>query len=275
LNFKVFSVVKTASILLFVSKLIDFLIEKTDNTKDTKGGIKMKVELWSDFACPFCYIGKKRFEKALENFAQKDQVEIVYKAYQLNPNAPKVMKGTAYESFAKGHGTTPEAAKQKFAMFTENAKTVGLEYNYDIIQMTNTFDAHRVAKYAATVHLETEITDRFMKAYFSEGENLSDFDTLVRLSSEVGLDETKVKEVLKKDEFSDIVKEQMMEGRQVGVRGVPFFVLNRKYGVSGAQQQEYFEQVLAQLWEEEQKDKLSTIGQADKGPVCDDETCEI
>jgi predicted DsbA family dithiol-disulfide isomerase len=235
----------------------------------------MKVEIWSDFACPFCYIGKKRFENALENFAHKEEVEVVYKAYQLNPNAPKKMVGTAYESFAKGHGTTPEQAKQKFAMFTENAKTVGLQYNYDIIQMTNTFDAHRVAKYADTLGLEDEITARFMKAYFTEGQNLSDFDTLIRISKEVGLDEEKVKNVLNNNEYSKLVKQQMMEGRQVGVRGVPFFVLNRKYGVSGAQQQEYFEQVLEQLWEEEKKDQLSSIGSADQGAICDDETCEI
>ena len=235
----------------------------------------MKIEVWSDFACPFCYIGKKRFEKALNAFEHKNQVEVVYNAYQLNPNAPKVMHGTAYQSFAKGHGTTPEQAKQKFAMFTENAKTVGLEYRYDIIQMTNSFDAHRVAKYANTVGLEAEITDRFMKAYFTEGKNLADFDTLTKLSVEIGLDEKEVKNVLEKDKYSDLVKQQMSEGRQVGVRGVPFFVLNRKYGVSGAQQQEYFEQVLSQLWQEEQKDKLSIIGKVDQGAVCDDESCEI
>ena len=235
----------------------------------------MKIELWSDFACPFCYIGKKRFEKALANFPHKDKVELVYKAYQLNPNAPKKMVGTAYEAFAKGHGTTPEQAKQKFAMFTENAKTVGLEYNYDIIQMTNTFDAHRVAKYANTLGLEQELTNRFMKAYFTDGENLADYQTLVKLASEVGLQEEKVKAILEENTYGDLVKEQMLEGRQVGVRGVPFFVLNRKYGVSGAQAEEYFTQVLEKLWEEEQEQQLSTISEAKDGATCNDETCEF
>jgi predicted DsbA family dithiol-disulfide isomerase len=243
--------------------------------KKKKGGRKMKIELWSDFACPFCYIGKKRFENALNKFPHKDEVELSYKAYQLNPNAPKEMKGTAYEAFAKGHGTTPEQAKQKFAMFTENAKTVGLEYNYDIIQMTNTFDAHRLAKYANTLNLEQELTDRFMKAYFTDGENLSDFDTLTRLASEVGLEKRAVEKVLEENQYADLVKEQMLEGRQVGVRGVPFFVLNRKYGVSGAQQEEYFTQVLEKLWEEEQESKLSSIGNTDQGATCNDETCEF
>lgn len=235
----------------------------------------MKIELWSDFACPFCYIGKKRFDKALEAFPHKEKVEVVYKAYQLNPNAPKNMVGNAYEAFAKSHGTTTEQAKQKFAMFQENAKTVGLEYNYDIIQMTNTYDAHRVAKYASTVGLEQEVTDRFMKAYFTDGENLADYDTLIKLSGEVGLNEEEIKRVLEGNKYEDTVKQEMLEGRQVGVRGVPFFVLNRKYGVSGAQAQEYFEQVLQKLWEEEQEQTLSPIHEAKDGATCNDDTCEM
>ncbi|PKK89424.1 MAG: disulfide bond formation protein DsbA, partial [Tenericutes bacterium HGW-Tenericutes-7] len=142
----------------------------------------MKIEIWSDFACPFCYIGKKRFEQALNEFKHKDQVEVIYKAYQLNPNAPKVMEGTAYESFAKGHGTTPELAKQKFEMFTQNAKTVGLDYRYDIIQMTNTFDAHRLAKWSNQFGKEDTLTNRLMKAYFTDGLNIADLKTLEDLA---------------------------------------------------------------------------------------------
>ena len=114
-----------------------------------------------------------------------------------------------------------------------------------------------------------------MKAYFTEGENLADYQTLVKLGSEVGLQEEKVKTVLEKNTYSDLVKEQMLEGRQVGVRGVPFFVLNRKYGVSGAQAEEYFTQVLEKLWEEEQEQQLSTISEAKDGATCNDETCEF
>ena len=136
--------------------------------------IYMKIELWSDFACPFCYIGKTRFENALAKFPHKEQVEVVYKAYQLNPNAPKVMKGSPAEAFAKGHRMTKDQALQRFEMFKNNAKTVGLEYNYDDIQMTNTFDAHRLAKWANQFSLEQEITSRFMKAYFTDGMNLAD-----------------------------------------------------------------------------------------------------
>ncbi|MBU1019590.1 MAG: DsbA family oxidoreductase, partial [Firmicutes bacterium] len=168
----------------------------------------MKIEVWSDFACPFCYIGKTRFENALSKFKHKDQVEVIYKAYQLNPNEGKVMVGTAAESFAKGHHITVEQAKQKFEMFTSNAKTLGLDYRYDIIQLTNTFDAHRLAKWSNQFQKEAEITARFMKAYFTDGYNLADHNTLERLVSEVGLDSEEARKVLSSDQYADQVHEE-------------------------------------------------------------------
>ena len=232
----------------------------------------MNIEVWSDFACPFCYIGKKRFENALEKFPHKDQVTVSYKAYQLNPGAPKIMKDSAAKSFAKGHRMDVETAKQRFAMFTENAKTVGLEYNYDIIQMTNTFDAHRIAKWARKYHQEEAITARFMKAYFTDGLNLADHGTLLNLVKELELDQTEAKKVLESNDFEKEVRAEINEGREIGVRGVPFFVLNRKYGVSGAQQEEYFLEALNTLWKEE--NPLQPIGESN-GPTCNDETCEL
>lgn len=233
----------------------------------------MKIELWSDFACPFCYIGKKRFEKALSKFDHKDEVEVIYKAYQLNPMAPKTMTGTAYESFAKSHGMSVDQAKQRFNMFTENAKTVGLVYNYDIIQMTNTFDAHRLAKWANTLGKEAVLTDRLMHAYFTEGKNLADFATLVGLAKEVGLDETIAKNVLDTNQFEEEVKNQQSEARQIGVQGVPFFVVNRKYGISGAQQEEYFFGAIEQIWAEDHP--IASLDDQDEGHVCTDESCSI
>lgn len=221
----------------------------------------MKIEIWSDFACPFCYIGKTRFEQALSQFEHKDQVEVVYKAYQLNPNAPKEMTKSAAVSFAEGHGMSESDAEQRFKMFVNNAKTAGLTYNYDIIQMTNTFDAHRLAKYANTKGLEDALTARLMKAYFTDGLNLADIQTLIQLGEEVGLEADEAKRVLENNTYADEVKAQINEGRQVGVQGVPFFVINRKYGVSGAQQTEYFLQALKQIWSEE--NPIQTIGEGD------------
>lgn len=229
----------------------------------------MKIEVWSDFACPFCYIGKARFEKALDMFDHKDQVEIVYKAYQLNPGAPKQMEGTAAESFAKGHRMTVDQAKERFKMFIDNAKTVGLEYNYDIIQMTNTFDAHRINKWAQTKN--KDFTARFMKAYFTEGLNLADHNTLMKLIQEFNLDEKEAKNILESNQFEQEVRQDIEEGRSIGVRGVPFFVLNRKYGISGAQQESYFLEALNTLWKEENPLEMK----GSQGATCDDDTCTI
>ena len=233
----------------------------------------MKIELWSDFGCPFCYIGKVRFENALNKFEHKDHVEVVYKAYQLNPNAPKVMTEGVAESFAKGHRVTVEQAKQKFKMFVNNAKTVGLEYDYVNIQLTNTFDAHRLAKWANQFGLEHTLTSRLMKAYFIDGLNLANHYTLLDLAKEVGLDTNKAKKVLSSNQYEDQVNTEIMEGRQVGVQGVPFFVLNRKYAISGAQQEDYFLAALNQLWEE--TNPIKTFDGANDGHVCNDEGCSI
>lgn len=231
----------------------------------------MKIEIWSDFACPFCYIGKTRFEEALSQFKHKNKVEVIYKAYQLNPQAPKVMTKNAYETFAEGHGMTPQQAKERFLMFTQNAKSVGLTYNYDIIQMTNTFDAHRLAKWANTLGKEEALTSRLMKAYFTDGLNIADYDTLVKLADELGLPKEQAAEVLAKNQFSDQVKQEQQEARQIGVQGVPFFVLNRKYGISGAQQTAYFKQALEQIWAEE--NPLQTLGEQDESQACDHDEC--
>ena len=234
----------------------------------------MKVEIWSDFACPFCYIGKKRFEKVLAEFPFKDEVEIVFKAYQLNPNAPKQMVGSAYENFAKSHHMSEDGARKRFAMFTKIKKNEGLVYDYDKIQMTNTLDAHRLAKWSNQFGKESKLTDRFMKAYFSEGKNLADHHTLLALIEELGLDVTKAKAILQSDDFKLEAKQEMQEGASVGVQGVPFFVIDRKYGISGAQEAGYFRQALQQIYEETKPVKKVEI-KGEAGAVCDDETCEI
>jgi predicted DsbA family dithiol-disulfide isomerase len=231
----------------------------------------MKIEIWSDFACPFCYIGKRRFEEALSQFKHKNKVEVTYKAYQLNPEAPKEMMGSAYEAFAKGHGMSVAQAKERFKMFTRNAKTVGLTYNYDIIQMTNTFDAHRLAKWSNQFGKEEEMTSRLMKAYFTDGINLANHESLLKLVTEMGLDVNQAKDVLSSHQFADQIRTEITEGRQIGVQGVPFFVLNRKYGVSGAQQTEYFLNALNQIWQEE--NPLQTLDSQDDSQACEHEEC--
>jgi len=230
---------------------------------------KMKIEIWSDFACPFCYIGKKRFESALSKFEHKDEVEVIFKAYQLNPDAPKEMKGTAYESFALSHQMSVEDAKKRFDMFTKNAAGSGLVYRYDRIQMTNTFDAHRLAKWANTFGKEQLVTERFMKAYFTDGMNLANKQDLLTLVDELGLSTSEAKQVLETDQFKNEVIDQEQEAKKIGLQGVPFFVVNRQYGISGAQQEDYFMAALEQIWDEEHPNKESTT------EMCTDESCSL
>lgn len=228
----------------------------------------MKIEIWSDFACPFCFIGKKRFDTALASFPHKEQVEVIYKSYQLNPNAPKVVTQSSYESFAKSHNSTVEQTKQRFKMITESAKTVGLHFDFDKVQMTNTFDAHRVAKYAMSLG-QTSIVERLMSAYFEEGLNIADHETLIDIASSFGLDSTSVKSMLDSTNFTEDVKKDIQEARQIGVQGVPFFVINRKYGVSGAQDSTYFLQALNQIWSEE---PIRILKEETTG-YCEDDHC--
>jgi predicted DsbA family dithiol-disulfide isomerase len=232
----------------------------------------MRIEIWSDFACPFCYIGKKKFESALRKFNYKDEVEVIYRAYQLNPFASKVMEGSAYEVFAKSHSITVDQAKEKFAYVTKAATSVGLEYRYDIIQMTNTFDAHRISKWASTVGLEAILTERLMKAYFIEGKNIADEQVLALLASDVGLNKEEALSILRSNRYENEVKHEFQEAKKLGVSGVPFFVLNRKYGVSGAQDEAYFRQVLDHLWQEEHP--ITTL-KSGKTEICTDEGCIV
>jgi len=233
----------------------------------------MKIELWSDFACPFCYLGKKRFEKALTNFAHANEVEIVYKAYQLNPHAPLVMQGRAAESFAHDHNMSVAEVEERFKMFTNAALEEGLVYRYDIMQMTKTFDAHRLAKWARKFNLEAQLTDRLMKAYFTDGLNIADHETLSFIAKGIGLDSEVALAVLKSRQYANQVLEEIAEARSIGVQGVPFFVLNRKYGISGAQQKEYFTGALEQIWTEENPVKI--LDNQDDSMTCDHDECGI
>lgn len=232
----------------------------------------MKIEIWSDFSCPFCYIGKKRFENALSEFKHKDEVEVVFKAYQLNPLAEKTTDKNAYETFAKSHQISIEETKKRFENTVQNAKSVGLEFRYEIIQMTNTFDAHRLAKWANNFGLEQRLTDRLMKAYFTDGYNLADIETLVKLAVEVGLDENKARKVLQENQYTQDVRSEISEAKRIGVQGVPFFVVNRKYGISGAQQEAYFLAALNQIWDEDHP----TIPEEDaKTSYCTGDNCDL
>ena len=232
----------------------------------------MKIEIWSDYVCPFCYIGKRKLEKALKQFDYSNQVEIVFKAYELNPYAPEIPDGVGYEGFAKAKNITIEKAKAMMDPIVGVASQYGLEYHMDKTLMINTHKAHRLAKWARTFNKEIELSELLMNANFKLGLNLADNDVLLGLVKEIGLDPTLALKVLESNEFSDVVKAEFEEASELGVRGVPFFVFNRKYAISGAQPDEQFVLALKKAYEDSVTfEELAT----DEDQLCGDDGCKI
>jgi predicted DsbA family dithiol-disulfide isomerase len=211
----------------------------------------MKVEIWSDVVCPFCYIGKRRFEKALESFEAKEKVEIEWKSFQLDPDLEYVPGQSVHEYLGKRKGTSAIDGKRMNDAMIVMAKEVGLEYNFDKAIINNTFNAHRLLHFAKEKGVQNEMKERLFKAYYTEGKNIGDIDTLARLGEEVGLQAVAIKTILQSDQYAQDVLLDQYQAQQIGARGVPFFVFNNKYAVSGAQPSELFAQVLEKVWEEE------------------------
>jgi predicted DsbA family dithiol-disulfide isomerase len=220
----------------------------------------MKVEIWSDVVCPFCYIGKRRFEKALETFSNKEQVEIIWRSFQLDPNTRSNPGKSVIESLAEKKGLTLAQSQQMHAQVTTMAKEVGLDYQMDKAVIANTFDAHRLSLLAAKQGLQDKMEERLFAAYFTEGKDIANKEILVALAKEVGMDETDVRNMLQSNSYSDKVQDDILEAQQVGVRGVPFFVFDNKYAVSGAQPTNVFTQVLSKVWEERVVTEDSSLG---------------
>lgn len=210
----------------------------------------MKVEIWSDIMCPFCYIGKRKFESALAQFEHKDDVDIVWKSFQLNPDMKTEAGKNINQYLAEIKGWSVEQAKEMNDRVTEMAKQVGLEYDLNKAVVANSFNAHRLIQFAKNTGKGDAAEERLFKAYFTEGKNVDDLHVLSQLAGEIGLNITAVEEVLKSAAFSDEVQQDVYEAQQVGVRGVPFFVLGNKYAVSGAQESATFLQALKTTWDE-------------------------
>ncbi|MBB6445307.1 DsbA family oxidoreductase [Bacillus benzoevorans] len=238
----------------------------------------MKIEVWSDYVCPFCYIGKRRLDMALSGFSQRGQVEVVYKSFELDPNAPKEAQQSIHEMLAQKYSMTVEQAKEANENVGKQAETVGLTYHFDEMKPSNTFDAHRLTKYAKTLGKDTEITEALLHAYFTESKHLSNEETLAEIAETVGIDRAKALEIVKdKHAYAQDVRHDQTEAQSIGVRGVPFFVINKKYAISGAQPIETFINALQQVWQEENQTPVlkPLSANSSDGTVCTDESCII
>lgn len=210
----------------------------------------MTIEIWSDVVCPFCYIGKREFETALRTFAHRQEVTVHWKSFELDPNAPKRSEHDMYGMLVARYGGTREDARARVDQVVQRARTVGLDYRMDQAVIGSSFDAHRLIQLAKTKGLGDVAEERLFKAYFTEGAHLADAATLVRLGTEIGLEAQAVERMLASTDFTDAVRADEREAQQLGIRGVPFFVIDRKYGVSGAQSSEHFAKALEQAWQE-------------------------
>lgn len=235
----------------------------------------MKIEIWSDIMCPFCYIGKRNFEAALEQFADKDKIEVEWKSFQLDPTIPEVAEESQEDYLVKRKGMSKEQVQGMLANVTQMAKQVGLEYHLDKSVMVNSQKAHQLIQFAKTKNLGDQIEERLFKAFFTEGKNIADIETLTQLGVDVGLEKDELQAAFTDDQYRYQMSQDIQEGQQLGMRGVPFFVFDRKYGISGAQPSEAFLDTLSKSFTEWKAANPEVKLQMSQGQSCDTQgNCE-
>ena len=247
-----------------------------NNIKITKNKLsKMQVEIWSDVMCPFCYIGKRKFEAALSQFVHKENIEVIWKSYMLNPEMKTDTNKNSIVALAEHKGISIEESKEMHNYVVEMATNVGLKYNMDKTISANSFNAHRLTHYAKSQGKQLEIEEKLFEAYFILGKNIDDTNTLIGLGESVGLSKETLAKVIKGNDYAEDVRQDVYEAQQVGVRGVPFFVFDRKYAVSGAQESAVFLQSLQKSFDEWQKTNPDKAMKVINGKVCEPEKgCE-
>lgn len=202
------------------------------------------LEIWSDIACPFCYIGKRKLEAALAEFSHRDKVNIHWKSFQLSPDLVTQPGLSIHEFLATHKGFSTEQAQQMNAQVTERAAANGLNYQLDNIIVANTMKAHCFAHFAGQQGKQAEAEEALFRAYFTEGKNIDDIPTLLQIGTDIGLNIHHLEDTLRDGTLVDLVREDIYDAQQLGVRSVPCFVFNRKYAIAGAQDSSLFLQTL-------------------------------
>ncbi|MFE3867355.1 DsbA family protein [Flavobacterium sp. LS2P90] len=237
-------------------------------------GNTLKVQIWSDIMCPFCYIGKRRIEEALQKFEHKDAVEIEWKSYQLDASFIASPEDNMLEHLAEKYRKDNDWAQNMLDSMTENAKAAGLDFHFEKAILANSFNAHRLLHLAKKYNLANDLEELLFKAYLTEGKNINDLDTLSKLGIEVGLEADEIAEVLNSDTFGAEVKKDQEEANAIGVQGVPFFVLDNKYGISGAQPATAFLETLEKAWQEGKFESKVTLVNTTTENSCDINGCD-
>lgn len=231
----------------------------------------MKIEIWSDIMCPFCYIGKRRFEEALAGFEGRNDVEIEWKSFLLSPELKTDPTKNIHQFLAEHKNISLEEAKDMNDYVTNMAAQAGLIYDFDRAIPANSFNAHRFLHFAKKYGKQNEAEEKLFRAYFTEGKNIDDAQILMLLAIELGLDANKLADAMNNGEFANDVVADINEAQQLGIRGVPFFVFNRKYAVSGAQESRAFTETLDKAFEEWQVTQPKNNFETIKGQSCDTE----
>lgn len=234
----------------------------------------MKIEVWSDFVCPFCYIGKRHLEEALTLFSHVDCVTVEYKSFSLSPNSIFHSQTNDHERWGEDHDSLAQTRMLREDI-QKQAQAVGLTYNFDHMKPSNTFDAHRMVKYAVKEQKGQDMVERLLRAYFMEGACLSDHETLFRLAAGIGLTPSKVEQILQTDRYETKVKCDQMEAEQIGVQSVPFYIFDEQYAVKGVQPSEVLVDVLEQVWEGISDDRKRAFKHTPKSQTtyCSGESC--
>ena len=209
----------------------------------------VRIDVWSDILCPFCHLGRRHLELALEEFEHADEVGVVWHSFQLDRNAELVDEGAQIDRIAAKYGASREQMAAQHERMAQDAAAVGLDFQWERLRGGNSYDAHRLIHLARALGREEEVTERVMRGWYTEGEAIGDHETLVRLATEAGLEETAVRELLAGDDHGIDVRTDLALAAQIGITSVPTFVLDQKYGVSGAQPVEVLLDSVRKVWE--------------------------
>jgi predicted DsbA family dithiol-disulfide isomerase len=233
----------------------------------------MKIEIWSDVACPWCYIGKRRFETALAAFPHRESVEVTWRSYQLDPTVPDHYDGTELDYLSTRKGMAPNQVSQMFEHVAAQAKGEGLNYRFDDVVVANSFTAHRLIHLAAAHGKQDAAKERLLSDHFEHGKDIGNEEYLTSVGLDLGIDAGDVAELFSTDKYADDVRQDFAEARALGITGVPFFVINRKFGLSGAQPADTFTAALEQAWQESNPLVLVNAAGDGAGEACGPDGC--
>lgn len=229
----------------------------------------MKIEIWSDVVCPFCYIGKRNFENALHQFPGKEEVEVIWKSFQLDPTISKTSEPQLYtDHLSKKTGWSEDETQKAMESMSAMAKLVGLEFNLKGLKSINTFDIHRILQYAKLKDLGSQAEEAFFKSFFTDGKDLTKKETQIEILQTIGLTEADLEKAMSDDLYEKMAKADIEEAKQLQITGVPFFVIDRKYAVSGAQPSEAFTQTLETAFQEWKAENPTPELQVVQGQSC-------